>query len=817
MITSLKIFFRSLQRNKIFSFTNILGLTVGFFASILIYLYVQNELSYDNFHENGDRIYRINQTFIWGEDNPNQFSSTGPGVAYAINEDIPEVEQVVKVHPASTMLPIKLESKSQERFFKDEYIFAVDSNFLEVFTFPLKQGDIKTALDKPRSVVLKSETAKRFFGNEDPMGKTLEMYRGQRFTVTGVLENYDKNSYIGEFDLLVSINTIDRVQRDNWSWMWTQFETFVLIDENVNPEVVRSKIKELPRKHTGKTLRIMEYASFDEYLAAGKEWNLFMQPFEGIYLNSEDTYNRLSRVGDMKIVAALIGSAIFLLILSCINFINLSTAQFTSKAKDVALRKILGGSRMTLVRRFFGESLSYCVIAAVFAILLVLYTLPLINQSLGTNLTFEPLENPMSFGFLVALIGIVSMVSGFYPFVFFNSFKTVSTLKGEMRSGKKGILLRNGMLVTQYALSFLLIIGTLTIYKQLNYVMNADLGFERNSLITIENAHWTGAQEEFANELLQIDGIKATAVCDAVPLIVANGDQFIPDKPDAGSVPLNFAVGDQSYVELLEVELKVGRSFDDNFSDDVNGVLVNETAAEAMGWAADESILNKRISNGSGEYHIIGVVKDFNFWSLHGPIEPFAIFHSESNAQWGNPLTRVAVRAFTDREGLIALEESIKMKWEEFAPNRPYESIILSDHYESFFTTEKRFGGVLSFFSVLTIIIASLGLFGIVVFSIEQKLKEIGVRKVLGATTKGLVILFSKVYIKLLLIAFLIALPSSYFFMQNWLSDFEYHVDMGPGIFIGSLSVLLVISLSISIAQTVKASLMNPAEVLKDE
>lgn len=817
MITSIKVFFRSLKRNKLFSLTNIIGLTTGFFTAIIIYLYVQNELSYDDFHDKGDRIYRVNQTFIWGDDNPNQFSSTGPGVAYAINEDIPEVEQVVRIFTANEMLPIEFNLSGEEKFFKDEYLFAVDSNFLDVFTFPLKHGNSKTALVEPRSIVLKAETAKRFFGNENPMGKMIAMDNGESFRVTGVLEPFDGNSYVGDFDILVSMSSIERVATQNSSWMWTMFETYLVLNEGVDSEIVRGKLEELPKKYAVETLRMMEYASYEDYIAAGKKWELFLQPFSDIYLHSDGVYNRIAGTGDVKIVAALIGSAVFLLILSCINFINLSTAQFTAKAKDVALRKVLGGSRTALIRRFFGEALGFTTISAVLALILVEYCLPLVNQSLNTSLSFDPLQNPLVIGFLLLLIVGVSTVSGFYPFLFFNSFKTVSTLKGEMRSGKKGVKVRNAMLVTQYALSLLLIIGTLTIYKQLNFFMNVDLGFNKESLITIENVHWTGSPDQFANELLKVDGIQESSVCDAVPLIVSNGDQFVPDEPDAGSIPLNYALGDENYIDLLDIDIIVGRAFDESFSDDVNGIIINETAAETIGWRVDEDILNKKITNWSGEYHIIGVTSDFNFWSLQGPIEPFAIFHSESNAQGGRPLTRVVVKTSTDYQGLLAVEESIKELWNEFVPNRPYESIILSDHFESSFTTEKQFGSVLSFFTILTIIIASLGLFGIVVFTVEQKKKEIGVRKVLGASVKGLVLLFSKGYVKLLLIAFLMAVPTAYYFMELWLADFEYRTSLGIEVFLGALGILLLISLSISVIHTTRASLLNPSEVLKDE
>ncbi|MEQ9008306.1 MAG: ABC transporter permease, partial [Ekhidna sp.] len=286
MLTSFKLFFRSLRRNKLFSSINILGLTVGFFSSILIYLYVQNELSYDTFHEKGDQIYRINQTFIWGEDNPNQFSSTGPGVGYAINQEIPEAKEVVRIHTPELM-PIRFKDGDEEKFFNKEYVLAADSNFFEVFTFPLLKGDLSTALDHPFSIVLTEEVAKRFFGDEEPMGKLVDLGGGpirNTYKVTGVVKETNTNSYI-DFDILISLSSIDRIKRSNWSLMWTTFETFILLEKSANPKAVQAKLNELPAKHAIQTLEVMGY-TYDEYIAAGKEWNLYMQPFQDVYLHS---------------------------------------------------------------------------------------------------------------------------------------------------------------------------------------------------------------------------------------------------------------------------------------------------------------------------------------------------------------------------------------------------------------------------------------------------------------------------------------------------------------------------------------------------
>ncbi len=819
MIKSLQLFVRAFRKNKLFSGINMLGLTVGFFASVLIYVYVQNELSYDQFHENGENIYRINQTFIWGDDNPNLFSSTGPAVGYAISEDIPEIREVVRVHTPDLM-PVRYKKGSEERFFNDETLFAVDSNFLEVFTFPLLYGDTHTALDEPNSIVLTKETSTQFFGAENPLGRLIDLGGGplrKTYKVTGVMEELSNNSYIGDFDLLISMNSIERVAKSNWNWMWTMFETFILVDDGTDMAIVQEKLNTLPEKHAVRTLEAMGY-TYEEYIAAGKEWNLYLQPFEDIYIKSSNIYNRLSSVGNYKMVKALIGSAIFLVILSCINFINLSTAQFTSRAKDVALRKVLGGSKHTFRLRFFVESFIYCVLSFTLAILLIHYSLPLINQAIETDLSLARLE---VFGFLL-FVGIlivgVSMVSSFYPFTFFNAFKPVSAMKGEFKTGKRGVRLRNGMMVVQYVLSFLLIICTLTIYQQLNYFLAADVGFEKENLIIVENAHWMTSKEEFADELLKIDGIVDASICDSAPFLsVSNGDQFQPDIPGAGSIPLNYSLADENYLPLLGIEMIVGRPFEESYADDVSGVVINETAARTIGWKVDETILNRKIENWSGTYHIIGVTRDFNFWTLHAPIEPFAIFHSESNANNKRPLSRVLLKAQIRDQNFPELISKIEGTWQEFVPNRPFNHVVLDQLYKEAYGSEERFGYMLSFFACLTVIIASLGLLGIVIFSIEQKRKEIGVRKVLGASILNIVVLFSKSYVKLIALGFLLAAPLGYYFMDEWLSNYENRIQMAPGVFIVALAVLMMISLIISAFYSTKASLLNPAETLKDE
>lgn len=823
MYTSVKLFFRTLKRKKLYSTINIVGLSLGFLCATLIYLYVENEMSYDQFHEKGDRIYRINQTFIWGEENTHLFASTGPGVGAAIAEEIADVEQVVRVHTPS-LLPVTLRNDKNERTFNEETILAVDSNFLQVFSYPLLYGDKNSALEQMNTVVLTKEVATRFFGDSNPLGNLIELGDGPlktSFEVTGVLDDTGKNSYI-DFDMIVSMNSIDRVKRSDWSWMWTQFETFVLINEHSDEKILQEKLNLLPEKYAVTTLEVMGY-TYDEYIASGKEWNLYLQPFQDIHLHSTNIYNRLNSTGNFKVVAALIGSALFIVLLSCINFINLSTSQFTTKAKSASLRKVLGSSRAALRKIYFGEALMFSTISALLSIGLTFYVLPIFNKMVGLDLTFSLVNEPFYLLILAGLVLFVSSLAGLYPAIFFSAFKPIEAMKGEIKSGKSGARLRNGMMVVQYALSLLLIISSLTVYQQLQYVFNSDMGFKKENLITVDNAYWANiywdnSPDAFVNELANVDGVAGASLCDATPLLVRNGDSFHPDKPESAGINLNYVLGDESYVDLLELDLALGRAFDKSYSDDVNGVILNESAVRSIGWQLDETILNKKISNYSGEYHVVGIIRDFNFSSLQAPIEPFAIFHSKSNAQGKRPLSRVALSISADSpEEFNRIISDLESKWVEFASNRPFEYTILDQVFASAYESESKFSKVITSFAFLTIIIASLGLIGMVIFSIEQKLKEIGIRKVLGASSFSIVSLFTQNYIKLLLIALVIASPLGYFFMENWLGDFEYRIEMSPYTFLISGGILLLFSMGISIYHSLKASNMNPSEVLKDE
>ena len=472
------LFIRNIMRQKLFSAINLLGLTAGIVTTLLIYLYVQHEFSHDRFHVNAENIYRINQTFIWGDGDDNQFASLGPGVAYSILTDIPEAKAVTRIQPPGNFLVTNAENKNDIKSFDQSGILAVDSNFFEVFTFPLIKGNAETALKKPGSIILTESMAKRYFGATDVLGKLLQFGdtdKKETYQVTGITKDVSNNSYI-EFDILISMSTFPQIMNSNHLWLWTTFETFVVLDEKTSPEVLQAKLAPLPRKYAGSTLERSMGQSFDDYTKNGRKWELFVQPFTSIHLYSSNVYNRLNDVGNIKIVYVLIGVEVFIILLSCINFMNLSTAQYTRRIKESSLRKILGSNRNQLALHFFSEAFMFCCVAAAVGFGITQLVIPFFNVLAGTTLVFTPGNTPTILLVLFGLVILMSLLSGSYPAIFLSKFSPVEAMKGKLRTGKQGKFLRNGLVTFQFSISMVLIVSTIVVFQQMQFLAQKDIG-----------------------------------------------------------------------------------------------------------------------------------------------------------------------------------------------------------------------------------------------------------------------------------------------------------------------------------------------------
>jgi putative ABC transport system permease protein len=819
----LLLFVRNLRRQKLFSLINLLGLTVSIASTLLIYLYVQHEFSYDRFHEKAKNIYRINQTFIWGDHDPNQFASLGPGVAYAIQSDIPEAKDVVRVHPAGDYIVTNAATKTDIKSFDQTGILAADSNFFSVFTFPLLSGNSVTALKKPASVILTEETALKYFGTTDALGKLLQFSTiipsGKiEFTceVTGIAKNIPENSYI-QFDMLMSINTNPRVANSNEQWFWTTFETFVLLDEHSTPETLQAKLDLLPRKYAGPWLERAVGQTFDDYLKSGKNWELFVQPLTSIRLHSSNVYNRLSDVGNIKIVYVLVSIMVFIVLLSCINFMNLSTAQYLRRIKESSLRKILGSNQNQLALHFFSEAFMFCCIAALIGLGVTQLILPFYNILAGTTLRLDFSTAPEIALVIVGLIVLMSLLSGSYPAIFLSRHSVVDAMKGKLRTGRQGKLLRNGLVTFQFFISMILVVSTIVVFQQMRFLAQKDIGFNRANLMVLNRVEWINDPIAFRNELKNISGIEQAAWSSSVPPDLYDGDSFRREGSD-NLMPLNFCKADEAFAKTLELDIIIGRNFSEEIPGDKERIILNETAVRSFGWNVEESVLGKKIEYpGRGSYEIVGIVRDYHYWTMQTPIQPMALFHREGSMYSGQNQFIVMRVKPGDTKQLKMLIAEVNKSWSKFAGDQPFQYSFVDDSFNQAFQSEEKFSHGLTVFAALAILIASFGLLGMIIYTLEQRLKEIGIRKVVGASVSGIWVLMVREYLYLILIAMAISVPVCIWLLNNWLDDFSYHTQISPLAFAIAGGGILLIAIFVTSYHVLKAANTNPVNILKDE
>ncbi len=815
------LFIRNLQRQKLFSTINLLGLTVSIAATLVIYLYVDHEFSYDRFHHEVNRIYRVNQTFIWGENNNNQFASTGPGVAYAIQEELPEVELMTSIHTPGNFIIAYTNPANEVIAFEESRVLAADSNFLRMFNFPMISGSAESVFDQANTLVMTQSTAKKYFGDENPVGKLVRLggpggEDQKTYEVTGVVEDTPDNSYI-EFDVLLSMRGFP-IERFYWSWVWTQLETYIKLDPNADVANVQAKLSRIPEKHAGQTLKLAFNTTWDEYIKSGKKWELFLQPMTSIHLPPETVINRLNDSGNITVIYSFIGAAIFIVLLSCVNFMNLSTAQFTRRLKEAGVRKILGLGKKELSLGYFIEALSFCAIALMAALAFTQILLPGFNLITEKSLQLNLLSNPQLISGIVGLVLLMAIVSGSYPAIFLSTFHPVEAIKGKIKVGRKGKSFRNGLVVFQFCVSIILIICTGVVFQQLNYVSDKDIGFNRENLLVLNHVEAVKSGESLANEALNIPGVISASWCSSVPPRLWGGDSFGIEEKREFRFPLNFTTADEHYIPTLNINLKAGRNFSADNLSDIDRVIVNEAAIKKIGWDVDESVLGKKITYENATFEIVGVVADFNYWSLANPIEPMAIFHIKTEKLYPESRHYVVLRMDSQsNEAWRATLSGLTNLWKEQAGDTPFDYYFVDQAFAETFRTQQQFGKVLTVMATLAVLIAGLGLLGMIIYALEQRTKEIGIRKVSGASVWDILKLISQGYTRLIVIAFIIGAPLSYWMMQRWLEGFAYRTTPSAWIFLVTGLSTLVIAMLITGYHSVKAALTNPVDVLKDE
>ncbi len=792
---------RNILKRKFYSFINIAGLTIGVAATLFIILYIMDELSYDRFHARIDHMYRVE---LHGKLAGQEIyaANTPPPLAQAMVNEVPGVESALRLWEWNDVV-----IRYEDKVFTDDLIFHTDSNFFKFFSFKLIEGDPGTALKEPNSMVLTESMAEKFFGDEEKLGKILTFSNDNTaMKITGITEDPPHNSHF-KYNYLVSFNSNDFGRSDQW--LSNSLHTYFVTNENTEiGEVERILNEEIIPKYVGPQLQQFLGITIEQFLDQEGAYGYFIDPVKDIHLHSMVDYE-LEPPGDIKYIYIFSAIGLFILLIASINFMNLSTAKSAGRAREVGMRKTFGSLKRQLIGQFLVESLIYSFLAVVFAILLVILFLPQFNQLAGKSLELSVLLKPEIISGIIGLILVVGLLSGSYPAFYLTNFRITEVLKGSASKGTKSGRVRGLLVILQFSISILLIICTILVYNQIQYTQNKNLGFNKHKVLVISNVNRLESNRQaFKDALMQESMIEAASYSNHVIPGVNNTTIFRKPGLDEDHI-IGVYFADHDHLEVMGYELAEGRDFSRDFPSDSTAMLVNQAVVEEMGW--EEPVGEKLISfndNEPLELRVIGVVKDFNFESLRSKVRPLLIRFGN----WGNVMS---VRYNTDNpREVVPLIES---KWKEVAPNEPFEFTFLDETFNSLYESEQRMGVLFSIFTVLAILIACLGLFGLAAYTAEQRTKEIGIRKAMGASGFSIARLMSMEFVKFIGIAFLIAVVPAYLVINDWLKNFAYRTDINLWIFILSgLAALTVALLTVSY-QSVRAARINPATTLRYE
>ena len=822
MLTNvLKITLRNLWRNKVFSLINILGLTIGLFATIAIWLYIGDELNYDNMYTDGERIYRVTQTNIWN-DEASQVDALGPAVSKVLQSALPEVDMVTRVHPEGDFLGTYQTEDNKLINFDEQGVLTVDSNFFQVFDLKMLYGNPNEALKHPYSIVLTQESAAKYFGTKDAIGKTIVLSRGtyeHAFQVSAVLASLPSNTHI-QFDMLIPTSAIPQVKRMSWSWIWTTFVTYIKVKPNTPEALLKQKLAELPATHAEATTKRIFNQSYEEFVESRKPWKLYAQPLNQVYLYSASVGNRIGPIGDILYVRIFFLISLFTLTISGINFINLSTALAGQRAKEVGLRKVLGSDRKQLIRQFLIEAFMYSFLAFVFCLILLEFILPTFSKMTGKQLYVWNFEQPFWLVLIFSLPLVLGVFAGIYPAFYLTHFRPAKVLKGQFQSGRQSKNFRNSLVIFQFGVSSVLIISTLILYQQLHYLQNKKLGFAHDQLLVLPKVERLGEQlETFKDKLLTYPQIQHVSVSDDTPPYIWSQDYYQAGHKNAPLVVLNAITSDHDFLSTMGIHMASGRDFSEKFPTDTNNVILNESAVRALGWKQDDALGRYVLYNENQKYKVVGIMKDFHISSFRYHIEPVAIFLYHNN-KYRSPHDFLSIR-FDKRtqssQQLQQLLSKIESSWKEVAPFLPFEYDFMSSLFAETYASETQTAWVLGLFTGLGIFIAVLGLFGLAIFTGEKRKKEIGIRKILGAKVSQIYVMLTKEYVKLILIAFILASPIAYYFMRSWLQGFAYQVTIGWASFLVPFLVMVAISALAVSYQSIRVSWLNPVDMIRDE
>lgn len=802
---------RSILRERQYALIKIIGLALGLGTSMVLLLYITHQLSYDTMYPDVSRMYRVNQTAIW-DPNGGIFHSTGPAVAFALGGDFPEIEEVLRINTPGGSIVRYQQPGGDVLAFEENKILAADSNFFSFFNLKLKEGDPNTALFGKNKVVLSDKAALRLFGNEPAVGKIIQLGDNRTAVeVTGVTEEQPANMHF-HFDYLLSMYTNPLIKEFEWSWIWTQVVTYVKLKEGADVELMNEKLRTFADRHAPATFQKLQM-DYKEFINEKGPWLLNLQRVDKIHLYSDRIGNRLGPVGDIKYIYVLSIIATFILLIAVINFINLSTARATNRAKEVGVKKTLGLMRGSLIAQFQVEHILLTSISMLLG-LGVMEILRLLIQP------FVDIQIPLSVWsagtFILIVVGlplVIGFLAGLYPSFYLTSFRPAQVLKGRLATGLRSSGMRNGLVVFQFTISIALMAATLIVFQQLHFFQTQSVGFEKENLLVIKNAEKLGNQlESFRNEISTYNGVVSASL--SVDMRGGFEDIYMREG-DMKQLSISGQNVDEYFFETTKIELASGRTFDKNRPSDKNAVIINETTARFFDWTP-ETALGKRIlylGDDFGAQEVIGVAKDFHFSSLRENIMPYMFFNYYQNTFRKD---RIVVLRYNTSD-VSSLIRKIENAWNRLVDATPFSVTFYDEQVKMQYQQELRMASLFSVFTTLSITIAVIGLVGLVSYSAEQRKKEIGIRKVFGASLSRIYIMINTQYVRLVCLSFLIATPVAWLLMQQWLNSFAYRVTVNPLIFaISGFAELLLAMICVSYL-ALRAASLNPATVLKDE
>ena len=794
--------FRNLWRVKFFSIINILGLAIGIAGCLLILQYVTYELSYDKFHDDHENIYRVQYNSYKNGDCLFKCAAAVPAVGPAMKDNFPEVLEYARAFPISGVITYK------DKNFRESKMQIATPSFIQMLSFPLVIGDQNTSLSDVNTVVITEEIAKKYFGDEDPIGKTLTWNGEYNFAVTGVLKDVPHNSHI-KFGLLFSYRTLNELsdQQSETAWGWYDFNTYIKLAPGTDPFVFQNKFQEW-----------LENEKKEEWEKRNGKKEFILQPITDIHLYSDLLQeSQPQENGDGDSVYFLLIIAFFILFIAWVNFINLSTSRSIDRAKEVGIRKVVGATKAQLIRQFTFESLILNVFAALISILLVAILIPSFNQLMDSRLSFNLLTESNFWIALLILFFLGAFLSGLYPAFVLSSYKPVLVLKGKFSTNKKGILLRKGLVIFQFTASIFLITGTLTVYDQLQFMKNHDLGVNIDQTIVLRAPSVTDSlfatkSNTFKNEVLNLSQVKNFTAATNVPgdeIFWANGIRKAEETSDQSKVI--YLIGmDDNYIPTFDLEVIAGRNFSKEYGTDDSAVIINENAIHYLGFENAKDALNCKLRLNGKNRPIVGVINNYNQLSLKTATIPLLFLYQPVN---NNRFFSIKINSDNPHASIDQLRD----KWQEFFPGNPFDYFILDKFYNKQYKNDVKTANAAGIFAILAIIIACLGLFALAALSMLQRTKEIGIRKVLGAGVSNISLILSMEYLKLIILSILIAAPISYFILEKWLENFAYRINIGWEAFVLSAVIITVIAFISISYQLIRTTKVNPIDTLKYE